>query len=137
MSASSRQQKLCDRISGIRMHWPGNNASEGSHRRDGLRNPGDRGLRTVRWINTTGISAQHDEPIRHGGQGSGFISALLARQYSSFKVKTFLVFEKICDWFVQIQNVSENIAFTSAFMKRWNWIRLKIEMSHPPPCRVD
>ena len=33
MSASSRQQKLCDRISGIRMeilHWPGNNASEGS-----------------------------------------------------------------------------------------------------------
>ena len=72
------------------LHWSGNNASEGSHRRDGLRNPGDRGLRTVRWINTTGISTQHDEPIRHGGQGSALISAFLARQYSSFKVKMFL-----------------------------------------------
>ena len=32
----------------------------------------------------------HDEPIRHGGQGSAFISAFLARQYSSFKVKMCL-----------------------------------------------
>ena len=99
MPASSRQQKLWDRISGIRMeilHWSRNNASEGSHRRDGLRNPGDRGLRTVRWINTTGISTKHDEPIRHGGQGSAFISAFLARQYLSFKVKMFCFELLVC-----------------------------------------
>ena len=51
-------------------------------------------LRTVRWINTTGISARRDKPFRLGAKGSGFSSAVLARHYSSVKFEMFLIFKK-------------------------------------------